>query len=233
MDPKRDSAVVSLIMLFYLLRGGLTIEALAATAIFLGALTLAISVHEFAHALTSQKLGDPTAKLMGRLTLNPRAHLDPVGTLMLILIGFGWGKPVPYNPLNLDNPKVDSALISLSGPLSNILTAFVLALPLRLHLPIFSQGVSFELILTVVSLNIGLAVFNLIPIYPLDGFRVVGGLLPSELSRIWEGLAAYGTFLILFLVLLPSGFSLIGTFVVPVSRSLLSLILGFPAGSFF
>ena len=213
-------------MIFYFLRSGLSLITLAEVAIFLGALLIAITVHEFAHALAAEKLGDPTARLLGRLTLNPKAHLDPVGTLMILFSGFGWGRPVPFNPLNLPNPRRDSALISFAGPVSNILTALIFALPYRLGLPILNSSLAFELILTIVSINIGLAVFNLIPIYPLDGFRIVGGLLPSAFARHWELTASYGIFFLLFLVFLPSGFSLINSFVVPLSRTLLLLILG-------
>lgn len=212
-------------MLFYFLRSGLTLVTLIELSIFLSALLIAISVHEFAHAWAATKLGDPTARLLGRLTLNPRAHLDPLGTLMILFSGFGWGKPVPFNPLNLADPHRDSALISFAGPISNLLTALIISLPYRLGL-IANGSLTFELILTIVSINIGLAVFNLIPIYPLDGFRIVGGILPISFSAYWETTAHYGMFLLILLVLLPSNFSLIGTFVVPLSRTLLSLLLG-------
>lgn len=219
-------------MLFYFLRGGLTVTTLIEIGAFLTALLTAISVHEFAHALAAVKLGDPTPKFFGRLTINPRAHLDPLGTLMILFTGFGWGRPVPYNPLNLTNPFRDSALISFAGPMANILTAALLALPYRLGLSGFSHPLVFELILTVISINIGLAVFNLVPIYPLDGFRIIGGLLPPSLSVRWELLAPYGFYFLLLFVFLPSGFSLIGNFVVPLSRTLLSLILGTPMSLF-
>lgn len=218
-------------MLFYFLRGGLNLVTLIELAIFLSALLIAICVHEFAHALASEKLGDPTARQLGRLTLNPRAHLDPLGTLMMLLTGFGWGKPVPFNPFNLSDPRRDSALISFAGPIANLLTAALFALPYRWNL-IPNSSLTFELILTVVSLNIGLAVFNLIPIYPLDGFRIVGGLLPDRLSLYWQSFAHYGLIFLLFLVLLPSNYSLIGSFVVPLSRTILKLILGYRALAF-
>ncbi len=213
-------------MLFYFFRSGFSVMTVIEVAIFFASLLIALTVHEFSHALAADKLGDPTAKMMGRLSLNPRAHLDPIGTLMILFTGFGWGKPVPFNPLYLESPRRDSALISFAGPISNIITAIIIALPYRLGLPIFQDKLIFELIITAVSINIGLAVFNLLPIYPLDGFRIVGGLLPPSLAPRWEMTASYGIFFLLFLVFIPSNFSLINGFVIPLSRTLLNLILG-------
>lgn len=213
-------------MLFYFFRSGFSLATVAEVSVFLISLLIAITVHEFSHALAAEKLGDPTAKMMGRLSLNPKAHLDPIGTFMILFTGFGWGKPVPFNPMSLENPRRDSALISFAGPISNIITAIIIALPYRLGLPIFHDKLIFELIITAISINIGLAVFNLIPIYPLDGFRIVGGLLPSSLALRWEMMASYGIFFLLFLVFIPSSFSLINGFVIPLSQTLLTLILG-------
>ena len=213
-------------MLFYFFRSGFSLTTVIEVAIFFASLLIAITVHEFSHALAADKLGDPTAKMMGRLSLNPKAHLDPIGTLMILFTGFGWGKPVPFNPLYLESPRRDSALISFAGPISNIITAIIIALPYRLGLPIFQDKLILELIITAISINIGLAVFNLLPIYPLDGFRIVGGLLPSSLALRWEMMASYGIFFLLFLVFIPSNFSLINGFVIPLSQTLLTLILG-------
>lgn len=213
-------------IIYYFLQYGFSLITIIRVSILLLALIIAITVHEFAHAFAASKLGDQTAKFLGRLTLSPLAHLDPIGSLMLILSGFGWGKPVPFNPLYLENPHRDSALISFAGPISNVITAILIALPYRLGLPIFHDKLIFELIFTVVSINIGLAVFNLIPIYPLDGFRIVSGLLPVPLAIKWEMIAPYGIFFLLFLVFIPSSFSLINGFVIPLSQTLLTLILG-------
>ena len=138
---------------------------------------VAITIHEFAHAWAANRLGDRTATALGRLSLNPLRHLDPLGTLMLLTAGIGWGKPVPVNPYNLRNgPKAGMAVTSLAGPLSNLLLAAALSVPLRLGLAPFTiWGASAllpslgELLLTVIIMNIGLAIFNLIPIAPLDG----------------------------------------------------------------
>src|SRR3990167_7825701 len=103
---------------------------------WIAALIVAITIHEFAHALAAERLGDPTPRLMGRLTLNPLAHLDPLGTLMLLVARFGWGKPVVFDPFNMRHPRRDAAIISLSGPLSNLILAFVCAVLLRVQMPV-------------------------------------------------------------------------------------------------
>src|SRR3989338_8810889 len=147
------------------------------TLYFLFGLIIAITVHEFAHALLADRLGDPTPRSQGRLTLNPLAHLDPVGTLMLLLFRFGWGKPVIFDPYTLAHPRRDAGIISLAGPASNILLATILALSLRfLPLP---QLLSPFFYITIL-LNITLAVFNLIPVYPLDGEKILAALLPRD-----------------------------------------------------
>lgn len=189
--------------------------------ILLLSLVLAVSFHEFAHALAADKLGDNTPRLFGRLTLNPLAHLDPLGTLMILVSGFGWGKPTPINPLNMENPLRDSALVSLAGPVSNILMALILSLPFKLGL--FWAPI----LIPAIVLNVSLAVFNLIPIYPLDGFKIVSGVLPNDLALAWQQTARHGFILILVLVFLPLGnFSLISFFVAPLSQTILKLILG-------
>lgn len=163
------------------------------------ALIASISIHEFFHAFIADKLGDPTARMLGRVTLDPRAHLDPTGTLLLLLFGFGWGRPVPFDPRNLRHPKRDAAIISLAGPLSNIALAALLAG--IFHLVGLSQFgvIGFFLALTI-RYNLMLAIFNLIPVHPLDGFKVVNGLLPKELSYQWMELAPYGMWILMFLI---------------------------------
>lgn len=164
------------------------------------ALIISLSFHEFAHAYIADKLGDSTAKQMGRLTLDPRAHLDPVGTALLLLAGFGWGKPVPYNQFNLSNPKRDAALISIAGPMSNFILAAVFGLISR----IIPGGGYFIILQTfiyfIVFYNLVLGFFNLIPVHPLDGFKVVNGLLPEELSIQWIQIAPYGIWILLILI---------------------------------
>lgn len=195
--------------------------------IFAAALILAITIHEFSHALIAFRLGDPTAKLQGRLTLNPLSHLDPIGTLLLFLVGFGWGKPVPFDPFNLRNPKRDSALISFAGPGSNVLVALLLVLPFWIgtfaniealaDIGIFLQPLVF--------LNVLLAVFNLIPVHPLDGFKVVAGLLPKHWYSDWLQMERYGIFFLIFLIFpLFGGRSLISVIIGPVIQIILSVL---------
>lgn len=163
---------------------------------WIGALVVAITIHEFAHAWSADRLGDPTPRLQGRLTLNPLAHLDPLGTIMLILVHFGWGKPVQFDPFNLRHPRRDSAIISLAGPVSNIILAT--AISILLHFINFINFTNF--LNTLVVLNVVLAVFNLIPIHPLDGFKIVGGILPEENAGSWYELERYGVIFLIFLL---------------------------------
>jgi Zn-dependent protease len=162
------------------------------------ALIISISIHEFSHAFMADKLGDSTARDMGRLTINPKAHLDPMGTLLLVFIGFGWGKPVPFNPFNLKNPKRDAALISLAGPVSNLLLATLLAFVLR----VVPMGEMFSMFFYFLILyNLMLGFFNLIPLGPLDGNKIVFGFLPNKLAIQWAELQRYSMFMLIFLLL--------------------------------
>ena len=192
------------------------------------ALILAIDIHEFAHAWTADRLGDPTARLAGRLTLNPLSHLDPIGTLALFLVGFGWGRPVPFDPYNLRSPRRDSMIISLAGPTSNILLALVCSLLLHLLLLVFTGPVIFflaEFLRSLIIICITLAVFNLLPIYPLDGFKVVTGLLPTHKAKEWDSLSSYGLFFLIVLLLPLPGGSILTKIISPIIGFLLSLFL--------
>ncbi|NBO17323.1 MAG: site-2 protease family protein [Proteobacteria bacterium] len=155
-------------------------------------LIVSITIHEFAHAVTAYKLGDPTPKLQGRVTLNPLAHLDLVGSILMLLFGFGWGKPVEYDVYNLNHPKRDTGLISVAGPLSNILLGIVLIF--------LSRFLGLEELYIVAYINFFLAFFNLIPIYPLDGFNVVMSLLPYDLALLWRETEKYSLIFILVLI---------------------------------
>lgn len=183
------------------------------------ALVVSIAVHEFSHALAADKLGDPTPRIQGRLTLNPLVHLDPIGTLMLIVARFGWGKPVQFDPFNLANPRRDAAIISLAGPASNLLLAAVAAgignFALRNHL---YPEVSFELFTNLIVLNLVLAIFNLLPIHPLDGGKILVGILPRDTAHdVDKILSQYGMFILIFMVLpLYGGSSLISQILGPV-----------------
>lgn len=197
---------------------------------FIVGLVMGITVHEASHAFVAYRLGDPTAKLNGRLTLNPAAHLDPVGTIALLLLGFGWGKPTPFDPFNLRNIKRDSALISFAGAASNLAIAFVLSLPYLIAYFTGNLSLTLNLIYQVLSiiifLNLILAVFNLIPVHPLDGFKVLAGLLPRDWYNDFIGTEKYGIFLLLLLLVTGA----IGKILFPITSSLLNLLLpGFSA----
>jgi len=186
-------------------------------------LLIAITFHEFAHALAADRLGDPTPKLAGRLTLNPLAHLDPLGTLALLLVGFGWGRPVPVDTYNLRSPRRDNALISFAGPASNLTLALLLAVIMHFFpLPLLLN--SFFAIL--ISLNLVLAVFNLVPVYPLDGEKILAGLLPADLaSEYAQIMHRYGTLILVFLLLPLGGTSPISALISPIISALSSLLL--------
>jgi Zn-dependent protease len=175
---------------------------------------IAISIHEFAHAFAANSLGDPTAKLQGRLTLNPLAHLDPWGTLLLLFAGFGWGKPVPFNPYNLKEKKIGPAIISLAGPFSNFVLVVFFSLILKYIYPLTGLGYEsalFYFLYTLVIINAILMAFNLIPIPPLDGSKLLYALLPDSLDHVKETLERYG-FMILIMVIFLGG-SIFGRFI--------------------
>lgn len=163
------------------------------------AFIIALTIHEFSHAYVADKLGDPTPRSYGRLTLNPLAHLDLLGTLAIIFIGFGWAKPVPFDPYNLRNPKQDSMLIALAGPASNLILAIILSLVIKIIPPTIIS----DILLYIMMGNIGIAIFNIIPVFPLDGEKILTGLLPDSLATEFQNIMRqYGT-IILVLMLLP------------------------------
>lgn len=193
-----------------------------------GLLLMAISIHECAHAFAADHLGDPTPRLAGRLTLNPLAHLDPIGTFLLLFVGFGWGKPVPFDPFNLRNPKKDAAIISFAGAFSNLLMAVAAGIILRLsnNIPIiFIGSFIFETLSTFIYFNVLLAVFNLIPIHPLDGFKVVAGLLPKKYYYDWLELEKYGMIFLILLIFPFFGSAPISSIISPIVNLLLSLLV--------
>ncbi len=190
--------------------------------LFLGAVVVAITVHEFSHAAMAFAQGDTTAKRQGRLTLNPLAHLDPLGSIAFLLAGFGWGKPVPYNPYALRNRRAGEMLVGLAGPLANLaLAVLAAALLVRLHPATLVAGRLGERFLWFLfQVNVLLAVFNLLPLPPLDGSRLLTGLLPPERSAVVRFLNEYGLYILLALVFL-GGLKFVG----PLSRALQGLIL--------
>ena len=170
-------------------------------------LLFSIAFHEMAHGWSAYKLGDPTAKLMGRLTLNPLKHLDPMGTILLLLIGLGWAKPVIVNMQNIPN-RTHQMLVALAGPASNFLLAFVFSLVIC-TLKSFANIPLNQLIMAffdiIVTINLGLAIFNLLPIPPMDGSRILAWILPDRLENEYMKLEPYGMF-ILMLMLVFNGF---------------------------
>jgi len=196
--------------------------------IWIAALLVAITVHECAHAWTADRLGDPTARLAGRITLNPLAHLDPIGTLMILFFRFGWGKPVPFDPFNLRNPRRDAALISFAGPAANLILAIALASIIRLAYLIAGPGAYLaEQILTpFIFLAVALGIFNLIPIHPLDGGKILIGLLPQRIAYKWDAfLQRFGFFIILILIIPIFGFSPLFAIILPIINGILALLL--------
>jgi Zn-dependent protease len=200
------------------------------------AFIIAITVHEAAHAWMADKLGDPTPRLMGRLSLNPIVHYDPIGTTLLIflifmrefvspaIIPFGWAKPVQFDPYNLANPRRDSALISVAGPASNFIVAVIVSIVIHVLLPVSALA---YLLMPIVALNVILGLFNLLPIHPLDGGKIFIGLLPEhEAHEADRFLQQYG-FIVLLLLIFPTvgGNSPVSLLLGPVTSSILGLLL--------
>jgi Zn-dependent protease len=195
-----------------------------------------LSVHEAAHAWTADRLGDPTARMLGRVSLNPAVHVDPIGTLVFPLVAMltnlpliGWAKPVPVNVRNLKQSRRDYVLIAAAGPLSNLLLATVAALvwqvwrvgahPTDLHAVLANPVTAF--VLTATEVNVLLAVFNMIPVPPLDGGNVLAGLLPYRLAVVYQRLRPWG-FIVLYVLMLSGALSL---FVWPIADLILSWML--------
>lgn len=196
---------------------------------------MAITCHEVSHGVIAFMRGDNTAKYLGRLTLNPLKHLDIIGTLMVVLVGIGWAKPVPVNYANLANPKRDMIWVAAAGPITNMLLASLSAAVLRLLIA-FGNGMSSQLQFTMflepiilmlafsVYINLVLAIFNLIPVPPLDGGRVMVGLLPYRQSVAYAGIERYGMLAIILLVVFFPAF--LSYIIVPPLYFGLNLLLG-------
>lgn len=172
----------------------------------LAAIIIAMTVHEFAHAAMAEWLGDPTPRLLGRLTLNPMSHIHPMGFFLLMIAGFGWGNPVPFDPSRLKNEKWGSALVGLAGPVSNLILAFLALLGLILieRLGLVQDSLLSIFLIFLVQFNVILMVFNLLPIPPLDGSKLLFAILPDRMEHIRNSLSMYGPFILLGLIVLDS-----------------------------
>lgn len=188
-------------------------------------LIFSLTIHEYSHAWSAWKFGDPTAKNMGRMTLNPLAHLDLFGTIMMVVsqFRFGWAKPVPVNPMNLRNLRVADFWISAAGPISNLLMAFGFGLLFRMVSGGDMLGTQMQIfLLRAVQINVVLAVFNLLPLFPLDGSHMLRRLLPPDMEVHLDQFDRISPFLLLFLIISGSLFTIIG----PALYPLISLFTG-------
>ena len=193
-------------------------------------IVIAMVIHEYSHARVADLLGDYTPRMQGRLTLNPAAHVDPIGLLMLFIVHFGWAKPVQINPMNFSSPRRDDILVSLAGPASNLITAFVtliiLVLLVKIDFPL-SEGllVVFNLIIVY---NINFAIFNMLPIPPLDGSHILRNILPYELARTYEQLERYSFIFLIIIIATPVlsyVFVPLQRFILGIFRSIVGILL--------
>lgn len=194
-------------------------------------LLLAITFHEAAHAFAADRLGDPTPRSQGRLSISPFNHIDLLGTIVVPLVllfstggqfVFGWAKPVQFDPYNLKNPRRDAGIISGAGPVTNMILAILASLVARFILPDFYAPIVYPFIV----INVSLAIFNLVPVHPLDGSKIILGLLPLDLAAEWQVIMRrYGTLILLLLILPLSGVSPLVTLIGPVIQAILRLLL--------
>jgi Zn-dependent protease len=201
----RDILVLALIAaLFIWSFGGSRFRSWEEAVVFISALIAAVTFHECAHAFVALRLGDATAKMLGRVSLNPIRHLDLFGSLAFFFIGFGWGKPVPINPYNMRgvSPLVGAAISAIAGPVSNVVLALLATIPFRLGM-VSPGSIEFDFIRTLIVVNISLAAFNFLPIPPLDGFSLARLVLPREVSAVLE---QYGMLILILLVFVPQLF---------------------------
>ena len=177
-------------------------------AVMIAVILFSITLHEYAHGRAAEFFGDPTPRMSGRLTLNPLAHIDPVGFIMLVLVRFGWAKPVPINPNYFKDPEKDMAFVSLAGPIANFSLAVIAASVFKIFsFPASETGYFFAGVFQyAVWINIALGIFNLLPVPPLDGSRLLRAVLPYEGRIFMDRMEPYGFFVLIFLILFP-GFS--------------------------
>lgn len=199
-------------------------EILLSVPVILFSLTL----HEYAHARAAEWLGDPTARMMGRVTMNPLVHLDPIGTLMLLFGPFGWARPVPFDPRHFRDRRQGVFLVASAGPASNLLLALLLGLGLRFALPAATMPNLPEVMVRAVLINLGLALFNLLPVPPLDGSRIMASVLPPRWAIRYEAMEPYAPFILLLLILpgFVSDFNPLWSLIGPAMMVLFGLFTG-------
>ncbi|KKO20428.1 MAG: site-2 protease family protein [Candidatus Brocadia sp.] len=183
----------------------------------------ALTIHEYFHGWTANKFGDSTARLQGRLTLNPLAHIDILGALCFVFANFGWGKPVPINPYNFRNPRRDNVIVSFAGPASNFVSAFLFGVTFQLlrnatFIPVNVSANVLQLLLAGIGVNLSLAFFNMIPLFPLDGSHILEGLLPYRMAQKYKEIERYSPFILLGIIIMGNYAGI----------SILSIVLGPP-----
>ncbi len=200
------------------------------------AILIALTFHEFAHGYVAYRFGDPTAKNMGRLTLNPMAHLDPMGTIMIFLIHFGWAKPVPVDPRYLGNPKRDMMWIAAAGPLMNVALALITGIIIRIFMatdliysnPSGTITTLFQMLQYSLFINLALAFFNLLPIPPLDGSKILSGMLPHRYAPTIYLIESRGPMILFGIIMFGwiTGFNVLGVVIGPFINVFSSLFAG-------
>ena len=198
--------------------------------ILLPILIFSLCFHEFSHGYIAYKLGDHTAARNGRLTLNPLAHLDPIGSLMILFVGFGWAKPVPVNPVNFSNPRVDMMKVAFAGPASNLLLAFTGGLMMRLVniVGLLQSEMFIQTLYFFIFINISLAVFNMIPVAPLDGSQIFGNMISKNNPELAWKLQMYGPKILMGIILIGmvTPFSVLGFLMMPFVKIFMYLFTG-------
>ncbi len=220
-------------MIFDIIRNGFSVDTVINLLARVFVVFCTLPIHEYAHAFVAAKLGDDTPRLKGRLTLSPFAHIDPMGALMIFLVGFGYAKPVPVNPRKFKNPKVGMAITALAGPVSNIIMAFIFMLLCNISSLIYGStgvlfaSVSYSFFLFAAQINVSLAVFNFLPIPPLDGSRIINLIIPSKYYfkiMQYERYIILAVFALIFFGILDGPLAYITNFIM----KLISFVAGLP-----
>jgi len=196
----------------------------------LPAILIGLTVHEWAHAYAAYRLGDPTARNLGRMTLNPLAHVDIFGFLMLLLVGFGWAKPVPVNPRNFKNYRRDDIIVSLAGIFTNVVIAFLFSFVYVAGILKWGLGTNeafMSIVGSIITINLALAIFNLIPIYPLDGSHVAESLFMAKIPRVFMFLRQYGKWILIALIIFGATSVVLGYLISAISGGFFSVAAWF------